>query len=261
MRALPRALLIFIALSAVAQNPRSPEPGSSGQQPPQQPTPSTADSEHSSRVLPDSTHLILVKKIPVFYPLSAEKRKLQGPVVVQLSISQDGSVEAVDKVTGDDDLLKAVEDALKEWKFDPYIKNGNPVKASTKLSFNFIFCDSVIDEGSGIVNAAGDPAGDSPGSITIVRLPTSVEKKIVIHKTAPRYPEMAKLARVTGKVLLRVNVAKDGTIERLHVISSDSPLLNQATIDAVKQWTFKPYLLRGVPTAYETGTVITYSVY
>jgi TonB family protein len=59
----------------------------------------------------------------------------------------------------------------------------------------------------------------------------------VIHQVAPVYPEEAKRARVEGKVVLDVTVEEKGEVSMAEVISGHL-LLNQAAIDALKQWRF-----------------------
>ena len=87
-----------------------------------------------------------------------------------------------------------------------------------------------------------------------VRVSQGVTEGLLIHKVTPQYPAIAREAGVHGSVLLHAVISKDGTIERLKLISG-SPFLVPAAIDAVKQWRFKPYLLNGKPV--EVDTVIT----
>src|SRR5215470_11719503 len=63
-----------------------------------------------------------------------------------------------------------------------------------------------------------------------VRVSQGVIAGLLIRKVTPTYPQMAKIARVQGPVVLAAVIDKDGTIQNLHVISTASPLLNQAAI-------------------------------
>jgi len=71
------------------------------------------------------------------------------------------------------------------------------------------------------------------------------------HAVAPVYPPIAKAARVSGTVVLQATLSKQGAIENLRVISGP-PLLQQAALDAVKQWVYRPYLLNGEPVEVNT---------
>jgi protein TonB len=80
-----------------------------------------------------------------------------------------------------------------------------------------------------------------------------------ISKVPPVYPPDAKKARITGKVVLSTIIGKDGTVEHLSVNSGPAQL-QQAAVDAVRQWTFQPYLLNGDPVEVETTINITFSL-
>jgi TonB family protein len=63
---------------------------------------------------------------------------------------------------------------------------------------------------------------------------------------APVYPPIAKAAHVQGTVVLQAVIGKDGQIRELHVISGPA-MLQQAAMDAVKAWVYRPYMLNGKP--------------
>jgi TonB family protein len=92
-----------------------------------------------------------------------------------------------------------------------------------------------------------------------VRIPSGVVEGMILSKTNPVYPEVAKAAHVQGAVILHAIISKDGTVERLNVISGNGMLVNAAR-DAVSQWKFKPYLLNGQPTEVETSITVNFSL-
>jgi len=75
----------------------------------------------------------------------------------------------------------------------------------------------------------------------------------------PVYPPDAKAARLQGSVVLDAVIGKDGIIENLKVVSGP-PELTRSAVDAVRQWTYKPYLLNGDPVAVETTITVTYAL-
>jgi len=93
-----------------------------------------------------------------------------------------------------------------------------------------------------------------------VRISQGVTQGMVLRKTQPAYPQMAKIARVQGAVVLAAIICKDGTIQNLHVVSTASPLLNQAAIDAVKQWRYRPYILNGEPVEVDTTVTVNFTL-
>src|SRR6185437_4879488 len=70
----------------------------------------------------------------------------------------------------------------------------------------------------------------------------------VDHKVFPAYPPIAKAAHVQGTVVLDLRVGTTGKIESLKAVSGP-PMLQQAAIDSVKQWTFHPFEKDGIPVA------------
>jgi protein TonB len=82
---------------------------------------------------------------------------------------------------------------------------------------------------------------------------------MIVSKTAPVYPALAKAAGVSGVVQLAAIIGKDGTIQELHSLSGP-PLLIQAAMDAVKQWVYRPTLLNGQPVTVETTIDINFTL-
>ena len=83
-------------------------------------------------------------------------------------------------------------------------------------------------------------------AVSRVRISQGVTQGMVLKRVQPTYPQMAKIARVQGPVVLAAIIGKDGTIQNLTMVSGH-PLLVQAATDAVKQWLYKPTLLNNEP--------------
>ena len=79
------------------------------------------------------------------------------------------------------------------------------------------------------------------------------------QKTQPVYPPIAKAARVSGTVVLQATISKTGTIENLHVVSGPA-MLQQAALDAVKSWRYRPYLLNSEPVEVETTVNVIFTL-
>ena len=80
-----------------------------------------------------------------------------------------------------------------------------------------------------------------------------------MNKTTPIYPPIAKAARVPGTVVLQATISKQGTIEDLHVVSGPA-MLQQAALDAVRQWRYRPYLLNNEPVEVETTVNVIFTL-
>lgn len=79
----------------------------------------------------------------------------------------------------------------------------------------------------------------------------------ILSKVTPVYPQEAKDQKIQGVVVLNAIIGKDGVIKNLEVISGPKELRGSA-LDAVKAWTYKPYLLNGNPTEVETTITVNY---
>jgi periplasmic protein TonB len=92
-----------------------------------------------------------------------------------------------------------------------------------------------------------------------VRVSQGVSQGLLIHQVKPAYPPLARQARIQGAVVLQAVIAKDGSIQGLHVVSGH-PMLTQSAIDAVKQWRYKPYFLNGEPVEVETQITVNFTL-
>jgi protein TonB len=81
----------------------------------------------------------------------------------------------------------------------------------------------------------------------------------LLQRTQPVYPPIAKAARVQGTVVLQATISKTGAIENLHVVSGPT-MLQQAALDAVRSWRYKPYLLSGEPVEVETTVNVIFTL-
>jgi protein TonB len=81
----------------------------------------------------------------------------------------------------------------------------------------------------------------------------------LLQKTIPQYPAIAKAARIQGTVVLQATISKSGTIQNLKVISGP-PMLQQAALEAVRSWRYRPYLLNGDPVEVETTVNVVFNL-
>jgi protein TonB len=84
-----------------------------------------------------------------------------------------------------------------------------------------------------------------------VRVSSSVVEGLLIQKTLPVYPPLARATHTQGTVVLQATISQNGAIENLRV-ATGPPMLLQAALDAVSTWRYRPYLLNGQPIAVET---------
>ena len=113
----------------------------------------------------------------------------------------------------------------------------------------------------GIISSASNSVAIIPKiePVKRVRISQGVTRGMVISKIEPKYPTIAVAARITGVVLLKAIISKEGTITELQVVNGH-PVLIPAAIDAVKQWRYRPYLLNGEPVEVETTIIVNFDI-
>jgi bla regulator protein blaR1 len=80
---------------------------------------------------------LLVKKVQPSYPAAARKGHIQGAVILRAAISKDGDVENLQVVSGPPELTPSAIEAVKQWKYRPYMKDGHAVEVETDITVNF----------------------------------------------------------------------------------------------------------------------------
>ncbi len=105
----------------------------------------------------------------------------------------------------------------------------------------------------------GRPAVVKPKAPISLNVSSGVMAGNLLAKTLPQYPAIAKAARIQGIVVLQATISKSGSIQNLRVISGP-PMLQQAAMDAVRSWRYKPYLLNGEPVEVETTINVVFNL-
>ena len=88
---------------------------------------------------------------------------------------------------------------------------------------------------------------------------SSVAIGLLLSKTQPIYPAIAKISHISGTVVLAATISPTGAIENLRVLSGH-PLLRQAALDAVQNWRYRPYQLNNQPIPVETTINVVFSL-
>jgi protein TonB len=80
---------------------------------------------------------LLYKKIAPSYPQNALRMHIEGKVELLATISKEGNITHIKVLSGDSQLARAANDAVKQWKYKPYLLNGEPVEIQTQVTVNF----------------------------------------------------------------------------------------------------------------------------
>jgi len=275
--------MLLASTSVLAQPGEPTAPAGTGAQstvPAEKANPQTQPAAATSPSVPDSTTLEPIKIKKAVYPVAASSRGIQGQVWLTVVVTELGDVKDVKVISGDPILAEAAVDAVKKWKFKPYIKNGKAIQVSTKLPFDFFFTGKLMENGRSADGSAAttesrstlkpgeesrstselcntsDEAGRKPER---VRVSQSVSQGLLIHKIAPVYPQDARHMRIQGKVVLQAVIGKDGRLKDLRPISGPEELI-QATAGAVQQWRYRPYMLCGEPVEVQTLITVNFTL-
>jgi len=80
---------------------------------------------------------LLFKKVQPVYPRNALDMHVEGSVELLATISKTGDITKIKVLSGDSQLAKAAADAVRQWKYKPYLLNGEPVEIQTQVTINF----------------------------------------------------------------------------------------------------------------------------
>ena len=79
----------------------------------------------------------LMDKTPPLYPAIAREARIQGTVVLQATIGKAGEIENLRAVSGPPMLRQAALDAVRSWRYKPFLLNNNPVEVETTINVVF----------------------------------------------------------------------------------------------------------------------------
>jgi len=80
---------------------------------------------------------LLIRRVQPNYPPLAKQARIQGQVVLQAEISKDGTIQNLQLISGHPMLAPAAIEAVKQWRYKPYLLNGEPVAVETTVLVNF----------------------------------------------------------------------------------------------------------------------------
>ncbi len=95
------------------------------------------DRPSPTEVSPDTVGTLLIRKVAPVYPPLARQARIQGTVMLKVIINKSGEIQSEQLVSGHPMLAPAAIAAVKQWKYQPYMLNGEPVDVETTLQVNF----------------------------------------------------------------------------------------------------------------------------
>ena len=128
------------------------------------------------------------------------------------------------------------------------------VKAESNLAREF----TMPPEGGQAV--ADNIVGTDEEQLKAIRIGGQVAQSNLLRKVQPVYPVAAKAAGTQGTVQVEATISKDGLPIELRVVSSPSDDLSASSLEAVRQWQYRPTLLNGEPVVIATTVIVNYTL-
>jgi TonB family protein len=126
------------------------------------------------------------------------------------------------------------------------------IRIHLQPTYNGLFASAQIEQRNAVIDAMDAHWTLQPRTAPIsheglLRVGKDVKAPIVIHKVEPIYSEEARRARISGIVIVEAVIDKTGAVRDVSVLKPLPFGLDQAAVDAVKQWKFEPAKLEGKP--------------
>jgi protein TonB len=122
-------------------------------------------------------------------------------------------------------------------------------------------------DGPGVTSATGEVSLNIAPPVQPVRPPQerpvwkgeAVQEALLTNRVVPVYPELARQMRIEGTVRLQAVIGRDGAVQSLEILSGQ-PMLAKAAVAAVREWRYRPTLLRGEPVEVETFITVIFTL-
>ncbi len=222
----------------------------------------------------------LIKSVDPVYPEVARQARVEGNVILEARTDVYGRVQSVKVLRSIPLLDQAAIDALRQYEYEPAVVDGEPQPVTFTITMRF-----TLEEGEGVKGGVeggvvggvlggvegkikggieGGVKGGVAGGVTggveggvegptldefdkgAVVVKDAIQPPRLVKSVEPVYPEIARQAQVEGIVILAARTDEEGNVEAVKILRS-IPLLDQAAMDAVKQWKYEPLAINGKP--------------
>jgi TonB family protein len=163
---------------------------------------------------------------------------VQGSVVLRAVISKTGTIEDLKVVSGPKELTESAIDAVKRWKYLPYLLNSQPVEVDTTITVNYMLEGSAEIKTPENVDASGEQPKKAGGAISA---------PVLLYAPEPEFSAQAREDKVSGNVKLSLWVDEKGRPSHVHVVKGVGHGLDEKAIEAVQAYKFKPAMEHGKP--------------
>jgi TonB family protein len=183
------------------------------------------------------------------YPNQALLSGTQGEVIFKILVNEEGKIVSVDVVEGDPLLTAASADALRKFRFRPYLLNGAPIQVESQLEYKFSLKGKGADAKGKVEYVSNIPYRPEfrPGAVTAGGVLILWARQI--SGPEPKLPP--ELAGKPGTVYLTITIGVDGKVQNVKVVGGDEPFI-APVVEAVKQSIYEPAIIAGKPSIATT---------
>jgi TonB family protein len=199
----------------------------------------------------------LISQVRPVYPLDAKAARIQGVVTLRAVVSKQGDVKSLVVVSGPPELTTSALDAVKQWKYKPYLLNGQPTEVETTINVNY----SLGESASAMPPPQETAAEAAPPATTMSDGATPPK---LIYSVEPEYTPEAKAAKKMGTVLVNLIVDAQGEPENVHVVrglGKDGNGLDAKAVEAVRRYRFKPAMRDDQPVATSINVEVNFRIF
>ena len=104
------------------------------------------------------------------------------------------------------------------------------------------------------------PGADQQTEGKSIKVSGGVMAGNIVTKVQPKYPPEGKEKHLQGSVVLHAIISETGLVEQLSVVSSPDDVFSASSLEAVRQWVYRPYLLNGNPVSVDTTITVNYTL-
>jgi len=146
-----------------------------------------------------------------------------------------------------------------EWH-DPHENSAPKTSGAAELPPGVTFQKQVVVGPPPIANTFVESQKPFDAQIFRKPFPDGFEHPILRYAPDPEYSKKARKNKITGKVVVRMTVETNGSVEDVHVVSSDSKDLVDGALNAVRKYKFSPAMYQGHPVAAEINVEVNFQL-
>jgi TonB family protein len=183
-----------------------------------------------------------IKQVGPVYPFGLKRSRQSGSVILDFTVDESGKTSDISVKSSDHPLFEApAMEALAQWKYQPAMKDGKPVKARFQISMSFSL-DGQPARGAGRVDELSKKQMDKLPEELRYDVPPRIKGMLY-----PAYPYELLVDKVGGEAEVAFLVGVNGRVSKIKVLKADRPEFGEALVAAMAAYEFVPASRGGKP--------------